>query len=54
MAEVAAGRTAEQKGTARPDPQGKAFATETLPKGKAHLDKIMKIAADAGVSSQTS
>ena len=43
MAEVAAGRTAEQKGTARPDPQGKAFATETLPKVKAHLDKIMKI-----------
>jgi len=33
------------------DPQGKAFATETLPKVKAHLDKIMKIAADAGVSS---
>jgi putative membrane protein len=33
------------------DPDAKAFATETLPKVKAHLDKINKIAADAGVSS---
>ncbi len=32
------------------DPDGKAFATETLPKVKAHLDKITKIAAAAGVS----
>ena len=32
------------------DPDAKAFATETLPKVKAHLDKITKIAADAGVS----
>jgi putative membrane protein len=33
------------------DPDAKAFATETLPKVKAHLEKITKIAADAGVSS---
>jgi putative membrane protein len=32
------------------DPDGKAFATETLPKVQAHLDKITKIAAAAGVS----
>jgi putative membrane protein len=32
------------------DPDGKAFATEMLPKIKAHLGKITKIAADAGVS----
>jgi putative membrane protein len=32
------------------DPDGKAFAAETLPKVKAHLDKITKIAAAAGVS----
>lgn len=32
------------------DPDGKAFATETLPKVKAHLDKITQIAAEAGVS----
>jgi putative membrane protein len=31
------------------DPEAKAFATETLPKVKMHLDKINKIAADAGV-----
>jgi putative membrane protein len=33
------------------DPDAKAFAKSTLPKVKAHLDKITKIAADAGVSS---
>ena len=33
------------------DPEGKAFAAQTLPKVKAHLDKITKIAADAGVKS---
>ena len=33
------------------DPDGKAFAAETLPKVKAHLDKITKIAADAGLKS---
>jgi putative membrane protein len=33
------------------DPDGKAFATEILPKVKAHLDKITKIAADAGLKS---
>ena len=32
------------------DPDGKAFATAILPKVKMHLDKIMKIASDAGVS----
>jgi putative membrane protein len=32
------------------DPEGKAFATQTLPKVKMHLDKITKIAAEAGVS----
>jgi len=32
------------------DPDAKAFATETLPKVKAHLDKITRIAADAGIS----
>jgi putative membrane protein len=31
------------------DPEAKAFATATLPKVKAHLDKISKIAADAGI-----
>lgn len=31
------------------DAEAKAFATETLPKVKAHLEKINKIAADAGV-----
>lgn len=31
------------------DAEAKAFAQETLPKVKAHLDKITKIAADAGV-----
>jgi putative membrane protein len=31
------------------DPDAKMFAAETLPKVKAHLDKIDKIAADAGV-----
>jgi putative membrane protein len=33
------------------DPDGKAFATETLPKVKGHLDKITKIAADKGLKS---
>jgi len=33
------------------DPDAKAFATETLPKVKMHLDKITQIAADAGVKS---
>jgi putative membrane protein len=32
------------------DPEAKAFATQTLPKVKMHLDKIVKIASDAGVS----
>ena len=31
------------------DAEAKAFATATLPKVKAHLDKISKIAADAGI-----
>jgi putative membrane protein len=33
------------------DAEAKAFATETLPKVKMHLEKINKIAADAGVKS---
>lgn len=33
------------------DPDAKAFATSTLPKVKAHLEKISKIAADAGIKS---
>jgi len=33
------------------DAPAKAFAAETLPKVKGHLEKITKIAADAGVSS---
>lgn len=33
------------------DPDAKAFATSTLPKVKAHLEKISKIAADAGINS---
>ena len=33
------------------DPDAKMFATEILPKVKAHLHKIDKIAADAGVKS---
>jgi putative membrane protein len=33
------------------DADGKAFAQDTLPKVKSHLEKINKIAADAGVKS---
>lgn len=32
------------------DPEAKAFASETLPKVQAHLEKINKIAADHGVT----